>query len=94
MAEESVVEAAGEKDKHEPKFQIQIDRVHYTVHEEAMTGAQIRHVPPAPIPEDRDLYEVRPGEDDLLVGDVVVVKIRDGLRFFTAPRHINPGQRG
>lgn len=76
---------------HELKFQIQIDRVHYEVHLEQMTGEQIRHVPPTPIGPDRDLYEVRPGEQDLLIGDADVVRIRDGLRFFTAPHHINPG---
>jgi hypothetical protein len=75
-------------------FRIQIDRVHYEVHQEEMTGEQIRHIPPVPIPEDRDLYEVRLGEQDLLVGDAQVVRIRDGLRFFTAPHHINPGCRG
>lgn len=74
-----------------PTFHVQIDRVHYEVHQDQMTGEQIRHVPPTPIPEDRDLYEVRPGEDDLLIGDSDTVNIRDGLRFFTAPHHINPG---
>ncbi len=78
-------------DKHKPSFQIQIDRTHYTVHAEKMTGKELRQVPTPPIAEDRDLYEVRPGEDDEPIKDTDVVKIRDGLRFFTAPRHINPG---
>lgn len=82
--------AAAEHHEH-PSFHIQIDRVHYDVDQDHMTGEQIRHVPPTPIPADRDLYEVRPGEDDLLIGDSDVVSIRDGLRFFTAPHHINPG---
>jgi hypothetical protein len=85
--------AAPAKQHHEPKFQIQIDRVHYEVHEEQMTGQQVRQVPPTPIGEDRDLYEVRPGEQDLLIGGTDIVRIRDGLRFFTAPHHINPGFR-
>jgi hypothetical protein len=79
---------------HEKTFQIQIDRVHYKVHDEQMTGEQIRHVPPTPIAADRDLYEVRPGEQDVLIGNADVVRIRDGLRFFTAPHHINPGADG
>ena len=58
-----------------------------------MTGEQLRHLPPVPIPDDRDLYEVRPGEQDRLVCDTDEVEIRDGLRFFTAPHHINPGHR-
>lgn len=78
---------------HEPEFRIQIDRVHYTVHQKEMTGEQLRHVPPTPIPQDRDLYEVRPGDQDRLIGNDEIVHIRDGLRFFTAPHHINPGCR-
>jgi hypothetical protein len=93
MADETAAQAADHHD-HPSKFQIQIDRVHYTVHDERMTGAQLRHVPPSGIPADRDLWEVRPGEDDRLIGDADVVTIREGLRFFTAPRHINPGARG
>jgi hypothetical protein len=79
------------EERHEPTFRIQIDRVHYEVHKEHMTGEELRHVPPTPIPQDRDLYEVRPGEQDRLIGDHEEVRIRDGLRFFTAPHHINPG---
>jgi hypothetical protein len=87
-----VAEEASEAVKPEHEIHIQIDRVHYTVTEKVMTGAQIRHVPPDPIPETRDLYQVRPGEPDLLIGDNDPVQMRDGLRFFTAPSHINPGQ--
>lgn len=76
---------------HEPDFRIQIDRAHYDIHQRQMTGAELRRVPTPPIPPDRDLYEVRPGEQDRLIEDATVVEIRDGLRFFTAPHHINPG---
>ena len=44
------------------EFHIQIDRAHYDVDKDRMTGEELRHVPPVPIPEDRDLYEVRPAE--------------------------------
>lgn len=80
-----------DEEVHEPDFRIQIDRTHYTVHQRKMTGAELRRVPTPPIPPDRDLYEVRPGEQDRLIEDTTVVEIRDGLRFFTAPHHINPG---
>jgi hypothetical protein len=82
-------------DKHDqPNFQIQIDRHHYTAHRQVMTGAELRKVPPQPIPPSRDLYEIRhDGRDDLLVEDDTKVEVRDGLRFFTAPASINPGQR-
>jgi hypothetical protein len=76
---------------HPHQFHIQIDREHYTVTEPKLTGAEIRKVPPTPIPADRDLYLVRPGQDDLLIADDELVEMRDGLRFFTAPSHINPG---
>ena len=83
---------AGEKPDHK-KFQIQIDRVHYTVTQEFMTGAQLRRVPPAPIGPDRDLFEVVPGGTDKKIEDNETVEIREGERFFTAPAHINPGTR-
>jgi hypothetical protein len=35
----------------------------------ALAGAQLRQLPDPDIPPDRDLYEIRPGEDDLLIGD-------------------------
>jgi hypothetical protein len=73
------------------RFKIQIDRVHFTVDEPVLTGTQLRALPSLPIPSDRDLYEVRPGEDDLLIADDDKVTMRNGLRFFTAPGHINPG---
>lgn len=83
----------GQEDgRHEPhEFQIQIDRVHYTVNKREMTGAELRHVPPAPIGPDRDLFEVVPGGPDRKIGDADVVEIRNGKRFFTAPAQINPG---
>jgi Multiubiquitin len=91
MADEAAVPVGDAGERREPSFRIQIDRAHYTVHQERMTGEELRHVPPTPIPPDRDLYEVRPGETDLLIANDYVVHIRDGLRFFTAPHHINPG---
>ena len=83
---------AANTDKPDPKgYRIQIDRADYTVFEEKLTGAELRKVPPTPIPPDRDLYQVRPGEDDLKIKDDDTVLMYDGLRFFTAPNTINPG---
>ena len=80
------------EDEHERHdFKIQIDRVHYTVHQSTMTGAQLRQVPPTPIGADRDLFEVVPGHPDRKIEDADVVEIRNGKRFFTAPGNINPG---
>ncbi len=80
------------QNSHEPeKFEIQIDRAHYTVHKKEMTGAELRNVPPTPIGADRDLFEVVPGGTDLKIELTTVVEIRNGKRFFTAPAQINPG---
>lgn len=75
----------------ERRFEIQIDREHFEVEQPTLTGAQLRHLPKPPIGADRDLYEVRPGEEDLLIQEGQAVEMRNGLRFFTAPAHINPG---
>jgi len=83
----------GESKPHkEEHFQIQIDRVHFTVTQEKMTGAELRHVPPTPIGPDRDLFEVVPGGVDKKIDDTFVVEIHNGMRFFTAPAQINPGR--
>jgi len=76
---------------HPDQFQIQIDRVHFTVTKKTMTGAELRHVPPTPIGADRDLFQVVPGGQDKKIEDNDPVEIRNGLRFFTAPSQINPG---
>lgn len=81
-----------EERPHPKVFHIQIDRTHYEVHEAEMTGAQLRQVPPTPIPPERDLFEVVPGHPDRKIENDDVVEIRNGLRFFTAPGTINPGQ--
>ena len=79
-------------DKPDPKgFLIRIDRTDYTVFEEKLSGAELRRLPPTPIPPERDLYQVIPGEDDLKIKDDDTVEMYDGLRFFTAPNTINPG---
>lgn len=84
-------DAAAPDRHHPPDLKIRIDRVHYTVHESDMTGAQLREVPTPPIGPDRDLFEVVPGGSDRKIESATVVQIKDGLRFFTAPAHINPG---
>jgi hypothetical protein len=81
--------AAGPESPH--KFQIQIDRTHFTVTLQQMTGLQLRQLPTPPIGPDRDLFEVVPGGSDKKIGDNDEVEMRNGLRFFTAPAQINPG---
>lgn len=76
---------------HERKINIQIDRVHYQVEVSSMTGAQLRALPAAPIPLDRDLFLVVPGGSDKKITDDESVPLHNGARFFTAPGQINPG---
>ena len=72
-------------------FTIKIDRIEYEVHERKLTGLQLRNLPKPPIGSDRDLFEVVPGGSDRKIADDLEVRMRDGLRFFTAPAQINPG---
>ena len=80
-------------EREDGKFEIQIDRKHYQVEKDEMTGAELRKVPHEPIGPDRDLFEVVSGESDKKIELKTIVKIKDGKRFFTAPAHINPGWR-
>ena len=79
--------------KDKERYQIQIDRVHYTVGQDALTGAELRALVDPPIGPERDLFEVVPGGTDRKIENADVVRMRNGLRFFTAPSHINPGHR-
>jgi hypothetical protein len=70
---------------------IHIDREMYKVTVTAMTGKQLRALPSPAVGAERDLYEIRPGQDDHLVRNDETVTLRNGQRFFTAPARINPG---
>ena len=85
----------GKKDKPDegPKhFEIRIDRDHFTVEADSLTGQQLRRLPNPDIGPDRDLFEVVPGGSDRKIEPQTVVEMRSGLRFFTAPAQINPGR--
>lgn len=73
------------------QFEIKIDRTSYKVNENFLTGAQLRRLPEPDIGPDRDLFEVVPGGSDLKIEADAKVEMRNGLRFFTAPAQINPG---
>lgn len=82
---------SSEKGHVTPRYQIQIDRVHYTVERSSLTGAELRALVTPPVGPDRDLFEVVPGGTDRKIEASDIVQMRNGLRFFTAPSHINPG---
>jgi hypothetical protein len=73
-------------------FEIKIDRTEYKVFQRILTGKELRDLPKPPIGPDRDLFEVVPGGSDRKILDNEAVRMRDGLRFFTAPAQINPGR--
>lgn len=75
-----------------PRFNVQLDREHYTVSEEYLSGLQLRALVTPPVASDRDLFEVVPGGSDRKIGNEDLVHIKSGLRFFTAPALINPGR--
>lgn len=72
---------------------IRIDRVAYEIESRKMTGAQLRALPSPDVAADRDLWRDVPDKRDVKVQDEDVVRLRDGMRFFTAPGRINPGAR-
>ena len=72
--------------------EIKIDRAQFKVTDKTLTGAQLRRLPEPDVGPDRDLFEVVPGGSDRKIELTEVVKMRDGLRFFTAPAQINPGR--
>lgn len=70
---------------------IHIDRVEYEVFARKMTGLQLRAVPSPDVAPDRDLWLDVPDKRDVKIQDEDVVRLKDGMRFFTAPGRINPG---
>lgn len=65
-----------------------------SLHNGELTGRQIRELATPSIGADRDLFEIVPGGSDCKIEDGDAVEIRDHLRFFSAPRNINPGTVG
>ena len=80
-----------EKPEEDKVYDIQIDRTHYQISRNRLTGAELRDIPTPPIPPDRDIFEVIPGRPDRKVEAEDRILVLDGLRFFTAPNTINPG---
>ena len=69
-----------------------IDEVQCRVTAGGIAGRDLRQVMDAPIGPDRDLWREAPGDGpDELVEDEQIVVIEEGVRFFTAARHITPG---
>ena len=85
-------QAASDKPDHGPKdFPIHIDRETFKVDQDTMTGADLRALPMPPIGQDRNLYRVVPGGQDVKVNDGDVVDLKPGMHFVTAPKNVTPG---
>lgn len=82
---------AGKPDKPDKGFVIHIDRKQFKVDDSPVTGTQIRQV--AGLGSDVDLYLEETGDaEDRLIADDDAVDLRNGLHFFSTPRHITPGR--
>jgi hypothetical protein len=82
------MEKAAKPNKKHPIF---IDKQKFEVESATLTGEQLRSLPSPPIGDDRDLYQEVPGGEDELIESGQVVKIKNGMHFFTVPKTINPG---
>jgi hypothetical protein len=80
---------AGKGEHHIP---ITIDKTHFKVSTEQMTGTELRALPDPDVPADRDLWlEIHGNQDDELVAPASVIHLKPGMHFYTAPSTINPG---
>jgi hypothetical protein len=73
------------------QFEIFIDKTKFEVTSSSLTGAQLRNLPSPPVPEDRDLYLEVPGGEDKPIEPQDTLALKEGMHFFTVPKHINPG---
>jgi multiubiquitin len=74
------------------KITIHIDRKPFKVDAPSLTGAQIRALPEPDIGSDYDLWLEVPGGEDERIEIDQVVRLKDGMHFFSAHSHINPGR--
>ncbi len=88
----SASDSAGMKPyKPDKEFVIHIDRKQFKVDRSPITGAEIRQL--AGLGPDVDLYLEETGDaEDRLIADDEPVDLRNGLHFFSTPRHITPGR--
>lgn len=74
------------------RVRIVIDKVKYRVPSREMTGREIRALAEPDICADRDLWNDVVDALDEIVEDDDVIQLKKGMRFFSVPREINPGQ--
>lgn len=86
-------ENKGDKqEKDHININIVIDDKKYRAPKEVMTGTELRQFAQPHIVPDRDLFLEVPGPaDDTKVADAEPVHLKSGMRFYSAPKTINPG---
>ena len=57
-----------------------------------LTGAQLRRLPPTPIPPERDLFQVIPGHPDRKIKDDDTVEGSRRIALLHGAEHHQPGQ--
>lgn len=71
---------------------IVIDDKKYVAPRANMIGTELRHLAVPPIGPDRDLFaEIFGPADDKKVADDEPIRLKTGMRFYSAPKTINPG---
>lgn len=78
------------KNEHEDHpFKIKIDKNHYSVTEDSMTGLEIKRL--GGVSDGYELWLEQPGDIDLEVKDSDTIEIKHGMKFFSTSPTINPG---
>lgn len=74
------------------QVEVTIDSEIFSVPKAEISAHELRALPDPDIGPDRDLYlEASGNQDDDLIEDDGVIKLKDKMRFFTAPASITPG---
>lgn len=78
------------ENKHEDHpIKIKIDKNHYPVTEDSMTGLEIKRL--GGVPDGYELWLEQPGDVDIEVKDTDIIEIKHGMKFFSTSPTINPG---
>lgn len=73
------------------KVTIELDRAKFRVPAGTITETELRNLPAPPVAENREILREDDHDEDQPLGPNEIVEIKEGDRFFTAPRRINPG---
>lgn len=72
------------------KVSLIFDKKQYFYPSATATGAELRAL--VGLAGEYELLQIVPGGQDLVIEDSQVVELKNGMRFFSAPRNIAPGR--